>query len=105
MLDLKQARAELNKKSYREIQEETAWKWGSRAAVSYEKVLEVSSEFKVATFVMAEEYYHEAIEHAALVEEGAAELIEDLQDQVRKYQDEAFAHLEKKFHQEIVDET
>lgn len=63
MLDVKQASIELRTKSLLAIQVETAWSWASRAAAAY-------SYFRTSGITQwrldAQEYEHEAIEHAAL---------------------------------------
>lgn len=103
MLKVKEAKEELNKKSYRDIQVETAWKWASRAAASYDNVLSASRDKKVITWTIAGEYYHEAIEHAALVEDGAASLLKEIQNQVGQYEAKAFDDLEIEFDQQLKD--
>jgi hypothetical protein len=66
-LKINKAKEELKHKSYLEIQRETAWTWASRSAVSYELAIEEKDlHRKVSIFQVAEEYHHEAIEHAAL---------------------------------------
>lgn len=61
--DIKEAATELSGKSITEIQEETAYKWGSRACAAYEAFLETKD---MEWLFDGHEYYHEAIEHAAL---------------------------------------
>lgn len=104
MLNLKDAKEELEKKSYKDIQTETAWKWASRAARSYQVVTEVAMERKLAAWTIAEEFNHEAIEHAALVEDGAVGLLKEIQEAVAPYQEKAFSHLESKFNQDLNEE-
>ena len=79
MLKIKEAKEELAKKSYRQIQEETSWTWSSRAAASYQNVLTASRDRKISTYLLAQEYHHEGIEHAALVETGASSLLSQVQ--------------------------
>lgn len=95
MLDVKKAKDELSKKSYREIQEVTAWTWASRAAASYENVLTAESEAVIATLLLAEEYYHEALEHAALVDVGGSDLLNKIQDAVSVYSTAALTYVER----------
>ena len=57
-------REELKAKSFRQIQEETARIWCDRAAAAYRLYLEDSS---AKWLFEGEEFYHEAIEHAASV--------------------------------------
>ena len=104
-LKVKEAEEELDRESYVEIQGETAWKWGSRAAATYEKLIKAKKEFKLGLWTMAEEYYHEAVEHAALVEDEASDLVKDIQKAVRPYQDKAFKNMESTFDQDLEEET
>jgi hypothetical protein len=71
--DVDAALQELDKKSYQDIQKETAIKWGSRAIAAYlisEKSEEPSE--SLHWLEMGNEYAHESIEHAALVEDSGA---------------------------------
>jgi hypothetical protein len=88
MLNLEKARKELANKSYGEIQAETAWTWASRACVAYQNINErdVGSDRLVAWSV-AEELYHESVEHAALANvEG---LLGKIREAVKPFQDAA----------------
>lgn len=78
MLDLEKARKELSEKTLSEIQKATAWTWASRAVVSFENVLLADKEKKVSVFMAGQEYLHEAIEHASLVDDSS-----DFVDQIR----------------------
>jgi len=70
---VEQARQELMEKSYQDIQQETAYKWAGRAYAAYEVVFRVdSSSEQIGWFHVAEEYRHEALEHASLVEDEEA---------------------------------
>ena len=83
MLNIEEAKKELRKKTYDEIQVETAWKWASRAAASFENVLKMDREDKVSAFVVAQEYLHEAVEHASLAEDPS--LVLDVKNEVDAY--------------------
>lgn len=72
-LKLDEATAELEDKTYEQIQIETAWKWGSRAVAAY----------KLGD-PQAQEYEHEALEHAALVDDSG-QLIAELTKEMSKY--------------------
>lgn len=87
MLDVESAKKELGDKSYGQIQEETAWKWASRACASYENVVEAQKARKLIYWTIAEELYHEAVEHAAL--SGSDELLVKIRDSVHPYQEKA----------------
>lgn len=83
---------ELEKKSYNTIQEETAWKWASRAASSYESVKTAyTTDRKVELYLLAQEYEHEAIEHAALVD--STRILEEVRDMLNSYQAKAWGEL------------
>lgn len=62
MLDLDAARAELRSKSKRDIERETAEKWGARAVAAYELFAATQN---LAWYKQGVEYEHEAVEHAA----------------------------------------
>jgi hypothetical protein len=64
---LKAAKDELATKTYFEIEKDTAFKWAARAIESYKKA-EPSGDLEL--FLNAEEYRHEAIEHAAMVNDN-----------------------------------
>lgn len=72
---LDEAIAELKKKSYAEIESETAIKWASRAIVS--SFMRKPKEF--------EDYKHEAIEHAAFVSpDFLRDIINDIESMVKE---------------------
>ena len=104
MLNLEKARKELEEKSYHDIQRETAWSWASRAAVNYEFVLEAAKDQKVSAWTQAEEYAHEAIEHASLVEKDGPKLLKEIQDAIKPYQEKAIEHIEKLLEQDLSEE-
>ncbi len=58
-----EARAELSKKSLRMIQRETAITWAARAVASFMSYKRTKN---LQWLLDAEEYAHEAVEHAAL---------------------------------------
>jgi len=93
MLKVKEAKEELSQTSYLEIQKQTAIKWASRAAASYDLALEEKDlSRKIAVFMVAEEYHHEAIEHAALYEDGGA-LLTQVDKELDQYRERATADL------------
>jgi hypothetical protein len=93
-LNLEEARQELDQKSYRDSQIETAFKWGARAAVSYGRIKEVTDqEEKLKFWTVAEEFFHESIEHAALVEDDGNKTLQEVRDAVRPFQEAAFQDL------------
>lgn len=102
MIKVDEALKELEEKSYRQIQEETAYKWGARAAASYQMLMSESGPKQLVLWTLAEEYYHEAVEHAALVEDGG-EVLTNLHTQVRGYQEKAAKLLDSVFTDKGVD--
>lgn len=87
MLNLEKARKEMEGKSYSQIQTDTAWTWASRASVSYEKVVSAEQDEKIVFWTVAEELYHEAVEHAAL--SGSDSLLKSVREAVQPYQEKA----------------
>lgn len=67
MFDLKSAAQEISKKTDSTIQIETALKWGARAVVCYRLYKKTK---KLKWLQRAEDYRHEAIEHASLADDG-----------------------------------
>jgi hypothetical protein len=94
MLNIEEAKKELKEKTYDEIQVATAWKWASRAAASFDKVSKIDREDKVATFILGQEYLHEAVEHASLAEDPG--LVFDIKREVDVYMQEALANIENR---------
>jgi hypothetical protein len=93
MLNIQKAKDELKESSYLEIQKKTAWTWASRAAASYDLAIEEKNTHrKVAVFMVAEEYHHEAIEHAALYEDGG-DLLKEVDKELEPFRDRATADL------------
>jgi hypothetical protein len=92
---VKEASFELKKKSYREIQEETAWKWSARAAASYQNVINLSgASDKLDVFLLAQEYEHESIEHAALISDPEVNLVKEVQEAIEQYRLDAWNELQ-----------
>lgn len=101
MIKLKEAIEELKSKAYNTVQIETAWKWASRACAAYVLMLEAQPSRKVGFWTMAEDYYHEAIEHAALTADDPAGLVAKIQESVSEYQEKAADHMTDLFGQEL----
>jgi hypothetical protein len=72
---------EIRAKTDKIINVETAYKWAGRAVASY---LEFNRTEGVEWLFRAEDYRHEAIEHAALVGDGG-ELLKMLEEQIEPY--------------------
>jgi hypothetical protein len=68
-LDIKTSLAEIQQKSLTEIQRETAEKWCARSLAAYMLFHEHGD---TTWYLDAEEYRHEALEHAALIEDDGA---------------------------------
>lgn len=70
MLNVKKALEEVRGKTVEQINTETAWTWGSRAAACYQLSSEASSEEEKDKWSsLGDDYRHESLEHAALVED------------------------------------
>lgn len=85
---------ELSDKSYEEIQEETAMKWAARSYVAFEAVLRSDNKKdQMGWFQIAEEYRHEALEHAALVENAdkSNEILESVRSLIEEVKRVAYA--------------
>ena len=95
MLDLEKAKKELSEKNLQQIQTETAWTWASRSAVSFENCLTAEGSKKLACWSIGEEYYHEALEHAALVE--GEDVIGQVKQALEPYHEKAALDMDKTF--------
>lgn len=91
MLDLDKAREELKNKSYGQLQTDTAWVLGSRACISYENSIVATGSDKLVLWSVAEELFHEALEHAALATDDS--LVKTVRDAVHPYQEKAAASI------------
>jgi hypothetical protein len=92
MLKVEDAKKELKEKSYDEIQVETAWKWASRAAASFENVISAPIGKKLSFFMAGQEYLHEAVEHASLAEDDG--LVSAIKTDTFEYIAEAIEDIE-----------
>lgn len=72
--------AEVTEKSDKTISVETAYKWAERAVVAYSQFAKSGA---VEWLLRAEDYRHEALEHAALVSDGGC-LVGHLLDSIEK---------------------
>jgi hypothetical protein len=92
------ARVELKEKTYLEIQEATATTWCARALECFDSA-RTSRRLvgKFGWFTVACEYAHEAIEHAALFEDGGSLLgeVETACDEARKLAQESIVAMAK----------
>jgi hypothetical protein len=77
MLDIETAQMEIRTKSKAQIEAETAWTWASRAvACYYEASSDRNNAVSQAKWLrQAEDYAHEAREHASQVRDGARTLL------------------------------
>lgn len=82
-LDVPKALGEVQEKSNEQINRETAYTWGSRAAACYQLAEEASEEKSKDDWkIRAEDFRHEALEHAALVEDEG-KLVKEIQDLIK----------------------
>jgi hypothetical protein len=85
-LNLEKGAKDISSKTLAQIQEDTAWTWASRAAACYEKLKE-TGDWKWKTD--AEEYRHEAVEHAALIGDTRPTVLQEIHDALEKYRTKA----------------
>lgn len=92
---IKLANTELQKKSEDEIEFDTAVKWASRAVVQYRLVdSSKNSSDIIERFSQADDFRHEAYEHAAQVEDGG-QLVNHLRDMLDSIRDNTLRSLRK----------
>ena len=76
-VDVDGARAEILNKDYGQIQHETALKWAARGLAAYELSAESETiQEAIGWLELGNEFTHEALEHAALVEDGGELLVQ-----------------------------
>lgn len=81
-IDPKKGEEDIGKKSLNEIQKDTAEVWASRSIAAYKRFEKTKDpQWKID----AEEYRHEAVEHAALVIDVYPNLIRDISKALEKY--------------------
>jgi hypothetical protein len=85
-LNLDKGDKDVSEKSLSDIQKETAWTWASRAAACYEKLAK-TGDWKWKTD--AEEYRHEAVEHAALIGDSHPHVLEEIHKSLEKYRNDS----------------
>ncbi len=95
MLKVEEAKQELSQKNLQQIQTETAWKWASRAAASFEHCIAAEGTKKLACWSCGEEYFHEALEHAALVE--GEDVIGQVKKELMPYHEKAAENMDQYF--------
>jgi hypothetical protein len=93
MLNVEAAKTELASKSFKDIQQETAWKWASRAAAAYQLVLSANDADIHKFMLQASDYFGEAREHSADV---GPKLLIEINEAVGPYMMEAWKILDKK---------
>jgi len=79
---LAEAQREISQKSRSQIEHETAFKWASRAAAAYG--LFRSNQKELRWLRDSADYYHEAIEHAALADHSG-EVLRAVREWVHRY--------------------
>jgi hypothetical protein len=90
LLNVEKARKELDQKDLQTIERETAITWGGRAAASYECALEDNGDDHAEAmrcFWEGETYRAEALEHAAMTEDGR--FLERITTEVEAYRAKA----------------
>lgn len=92
-IDTKKAAEELGKFNLHQIQVTTAYTWASRAWVAYNNF---NKSKDVRWYNDAQEYFHEALEHAALAESKQKGLLKEIHDKVLPVQKESELIIRKK---------
>ena len=100
MLNVEEALQELGQKSLNDIQKETAVKWASRAAASFQNCLSETGTKKMVCWSVGEEYAHEAVEHAALVE--GEDMVSVIKQELEQYRQAAAQSLDQLFEEKAV---
>ncbi len=93
MLNVEAAKEEILSKPFKVIQAETAYKWASRAAASYELVLTAADNDLMRLMIMASDFLGEAREHSS---EVGPELLKAINDKVHPYMQAAWKHVDNK---------
>jgi hypothetical protein len=90
-LDVNKQLKELKQKTYEQIQTDTAYTWASRACAAFKYSMDAKDYNEhIKWLIMYEDYKHEAIEHAALIETGTSllgqiiKLINEYQEKILK---------------------
>lgn len=78
VLQVADARSELEQKSILEIEKETALTWGARAAAAYELARQSSDQQRMRWVMDGENYRQESLEHGAMT--GDLEFLQRLMD-------------------------
>lgn len=91
MLKVDEAKKELKAKSYISIQEETAWRWASRAAAAFSIAISEDLPYKHLMYSMGNSYFGEATEHAS---EVSAELVQEIKNAVNPYEEKSSRHIQ-----------
>jgi len=84
--DIDKGQEDIEKDSLPEIQKKTAYTWAARAIACYHK-LEETGDLKWK--VDAEEYRHEALEHAALIGDTHPNVLEEIQKKIEESRSKA----------------
>ena len=72
--DIQAALTEVQTKTHVQIERETAYKWASRAIACYILTQQADDQDPLRWFLDAEDFRHEAVEHAAMSEDNGATL-------------------------------
>jgi len=100
MLNVEEALKELSQKNLNQIQKETAIKWASRACASFQNCLSEEGAKKMVCWSVGEEFAHEAVEHAALVE--GEDMVSVIKQELEPYRDRAAQDIDQLFEKKAV---
>lgn len=89
-IDITKALKELNTKTHQEIEEESALSWANKACAAYYLISHggLQPQDALRRLIEAEDYFGEAIEHAAKKEDMGS-FVHQLQVAIKPYQDAA----------------
>lgn len=91
---IEKAREELSEKGINQIQFETSLKWAARAVVAYENsVVADTASMALSWLEFGNEYAHEAMEHAALVEGIMKGFMTDMEETLNSIKNKAWESL------------
>lgn len=95
LIDIEKGLKELGEKTIRDIERATSITWGGRAAASYRLSREATAvPERLKRFYEGETYRGEALEHAAMTEDGGA-LLRNVHDEVEAERAPALEALKK----------
>lgn len=89
-IDITKSLKELNTKTHQQIEEDSSLAWANKACAAYYLISHggLSPQDALRRLIEAEDYFGEAVEHAAKVEDMGS-LVHQIQIAIKPYQDSA----------------